>query len=218
MKRHQQAFVFLLSSSILMGLSGCVPLLFGGAAVTTATVATDRRSTGAIVNDEVLEKRVYLEVTQGIKTQDYHLTVTSYDGKVLLTGEVASVAIKEKAGMLARNSLDVSSVVNELAVRPVTTPTERLSDSYLATKVRTQIVGTKQISLNQMKVTVDRGIVYLMGIVTPDEAARTKKLVANIDGVKEVVALFNVETVEMVKQRMKTLNQQPHSNEERFDK
>lgn len=184
-------------------LQGCAPLLVGGAAATTATVVTDRRSTGAIVNDEVIEKKVYLSVTNGITPAENHITVTSYDRKVLLTGEVDSQEAKDKAGQLAAGALDVEGIYNELAVRKPVSASQRLSDSLLATKVRGVIVGTKKISLNQMKVVVDRNIVYLMGILTPEEAAIAKKAVAGVDGIQQVVALFSVESPEMIEMRMK---------------
>lgn len=184
-------------------LQGCAPLLVGGAAATTATVVTDRRSTGSIVNDEVIEKKVYLSVTNGISPAENHITVTSYDRKVLLTGEVDSQEAKDKAGQLAAGALDVEGIYNELAVRKPVPASQRLSDSLLATKVRGVIVGTKKISLNQMKVVVDRNIVYLMGILTPEEAAIAKKAVAGVDGIQQVVALFSVESPEMIEMRMK---------------
>jgi len=198
-------------------LAGCAPLLVGGAAATTATVVTDRRSTGAIVNDEVLEKKIYLDVTEAIKATPNHITVTSYDRKVLLTGEVATQEAKDKAGQIAAASLDVDGVFNELAVRQPVSATQRLSDSLLATKVRGVIVGTKKISLNQMKVVVDRNIAYLMGILSPTEAAMTKKAVAGVDGVKQVVALFTVESEEMIRLRMNNNNKNNQQQNKQTD-
>lgn len=211
--------VSLLAGSMVMVqlLAGCAPLLVGGAAATTATVVTDRRSTGAIVNDEVLEKKIYLDVTEAIKATPNHITVTSYDRKVLLTGEGATQEAKDKAGQIAAASLDVDGVFNELAVRQPVSATQRLSDSLLATKVRGVIVGTKKISLNQMKVVVDRNIAYLMGILSPTEAAMTKKAVAGVDGVKQVVALFTVESEEMIRLRMNNNNKNNQQQSKQTD-
>ena len=211
--------VSLLAGSMVMVqlLAGCAPLLVGGAAATTATVVTDRRSTGAIVNDEVLEKKIYLDVTEAIKATPNHITVTSYDRKVLLTGEVATQEAKDKAGQIAAASLDVDGVFNELAVRQPVSATQRLSDSLLATKLRGVIVGTKKISLNQMKVVVDRNIAYLMGILSPTEAAMTKKAVAGVDGVKQVVALFTVESEEMIRLRMNNNNKNNQQQNKQTD-
>lgn len=186
-------------------LSGCAPILVGGAAITSATVMTDRRSTGSIVNDEVLEKRVAYEIQQAIGYERHHISVTSYDGKVLLSGEVASEQEKMVAQSVASQSVDVASVLNELAVMDPSSVPTRISDSMLATKVRSTIIATKQISLNQMKVTVERGIVYLMGIVTAVEADTASRTAAEISGVQQVVACFSVESEEQVRQRLKDL-------------
>ena len=186
--------------------TGCAPLLIGGAAVGTATVMTDRRTTGAIVSDEVIEKRVIYEITQALNNDRHHITVTSYEGRVLLTGEVGSESDRRVAQQIASVSSDVGSVVNQLAVMPVASMATRLSDSMLATKVRSVIIGTDKISLNQMKVTVDRGIVYLMGVVTADEANRAARRAAEVSGVKQVVRCFNIVSQAEVDRRLKDLN------------
>lgn len=199
----------LLSVSVILAsvlISGCAPVLVGGAAITSATVMTDRRSTGSIVDDEVLEKRVRYEIGEVIGHDKHHIAVTSYEGKVLLTGEVLTSLDKERAQAVATKSVGVNTVINELAVMDPSSVTTLLSDSMLATKVRSAIIGTENISLNQMKVTVQRGIVYLMGIVTPEEAKLASKVAAGVSGVQQVVTCFNVETKAAIDNRLKNLS------------
>ncbi len=199
----------LLSVSVILAsalISGCAPVLVGGAAITSATVMTDRRSTGSIVDDEVLEKRVRYEIGEVIGHDKHHIAVTSYEGKVLLTGEVLTSLDKERARVVATKSVGVNTVINELAVMDPSSVTTLLSDSMLATKVRSAIIGTENISLNQMKVTVQRGIVYLMGIVTPEEAKLASKVAAGVNGVQQVVTCFNVETKAAIDNRLKNLS------------
>ena len=145
------------------------------------------------------------EITQAIP-QNLHLTVTSYNRRVLLTGEVGSQADKLKAQQIAQNSLEVSSVVNELMVGEVTSVGQRMSDSTLATKVRTQLVGTSGVSLNQMKVVVDRGIVYLMGLVTQEEANKAADVASRVSDVKSVIKVFEILTPQEVQERMKLVS------------
>ena len=198
--------VFVLAAAVAtVGLSGCAPILIGGAAVTSATVITDRRTTGSIVDDEVLEKRVRYEIGEVIGHEKHHVVVTSYEGKVLLTGEVLTAADRQKAQDTAVKSGGVHSVINELAVMTPATVGAVLSDSMLATKVRSSIIGTKKISLNQMKVDVQRGIVYLMGIVTIDEARTATKVAAGVSGVQQVVTCFTIESEAAIKERLKNL-------------
>lgn len=198
--------VFVLAAAVAtVGLSGCAPILIGGAAVTSATVITDRRTTGSIVDDEVLEKRVRYEIGEVIGHEKHHVVVTSYEGKVLLTGEVLTAADRQKAQDMAVKSVGVHSVINELVVMTPATVGAVLSDSMLATKVRSSIIGTKKISLNQMKVDVQRGIVYLMGIVTIDEARTATKVAAGVSGVQQVVTCFTIESEAAIKERLKNL-------------
>lgn len=196
--------ISLIMSSIL--ISGCAPVLVGGAAITSATVMTDRRSTGSIVDDEVLEKRVRYEIGEVIGHDKHHIAVTSYEGKVLLTGEVLTSQDKNRAQEIATQSVGVNAVLNELAVMDPSSVTTLLSDSMLATKVRSAIISTENISLNQMKVTVQRGIVYLMGIVTPEEAKLASTVASKVNGVKQVVTCFNVETKSAIDNRLKNLS------------
>lgn len=190
---------------VLTNLTGCAlaPVVVGGTAVTTATVVTDRRAAGTIVNDEVLEKRLQYEITQSFGKKDFHIDVVSYEGKVLLVGEVPTATMKSQAANIASVSPGVKKVVNELAVMQPSSMTTRLSDSMLATKIRTNIIATRAISLNQMKVNVQRGIVYLMGIVTVDRARKTVETVKNTSGVQKVVTVFQVETKASIQKRMK---------------
>ena len=204
--------ILLCFSALTLGvtaLSGCVPVLIGGAVGTTAFVTTDRRTTGAQMADEVMEKRIHYEISQAIPN-NLHLTVTSYNRRVLLTGEVGSESDKLTAQRVAQNSLEVSAVVNELMVGLVTSVSQRMSDSTLAGKVRTQLVTTSGVSLNQMKVTVDRGIVYLMGLVTQQEAQKAANIASRVPGVKSVVTAFQVLTEAEVQERLKLVsNQEP---------
>ena len=191
-----------LSLGSTLMVSGCAPMLIGGAAITTAAVVTDRRSTGSIVSDEVLEKRVLFNIVEAVGKDNIHVTATSFEGKILLSGEVLTQAQKQKAQEVALRSLDVKSVVNELAVMELSSVSTRLADSLLANKVRATLIGSQETSLNQVKVVVDRKIVYLMGIVTREEAQKVLNKVAQVTDVQQVVNCFTIATKEEINLRM----------------
>lgn len=197
--------------AVALTLTGCVaPVIVGTAVVATGTTVstiTDRRSTGAVVNDEILEKRIPLEIAKVLKGVDYHLTVTAYNGRVLLTGEMPSNEAKELAQTTAQSSLDVGSVCNELSVQENVGVMQRISDSSLATKVRSRLISDANVSLNQMKVTVDRGIVYLMGIVSPDEKTAALDRVAQTSGVVKVISFFEIMSAEEVRKMLEAQEQ-----------
>ena len=91
-------------------------------------------------------------------------------------------------------------------VGPVTSVGQRMSDSTLAGKVRTQLIATSGVSLNQMKVTVDRGIVYLMGLVTQQEAQKAADIASRVPGTQSVVTVFEVLTEQQVQERLKLVS------------
>ena len=143
------------AAAMTTAMVGCAPLVVGSVAVATvSTVSTinDRRSAGSVVNDGVIEKRLSYEITQALKDQlgeepEGRITVTAYDGKVLLTGEIETLKAKRIVTETVQKSLDVRSVVNELAVQPTISWTQRISDSKLATTVRSRMVMEDNVYL-----------------------------------------------------------------------
>lgn len=185
-------------------LSACVPVLMGTAVGTTVATTTDRRTYGSQMSDAVMEKKVALEIGNVIK-EGIHLTVTSYNGTVLLTGEVRTQANKDLAEKVARETIEVKRVRNFLAVMEPVGVSQRLKDSALATRVRTSIIGDSRLSLNQLKVVVDRGNTYLMGMVTQKEAQALLDVVRRVSGVKMVYPFYDVLSEEELKERLSYL-------------
>lgn len=189
MKRQLQTAVYgavLLAS--LAGLSACAPLIVGGA-VMTGVVATDRRTAGTLVEDESIEIKVVSAVRKEMGER-INLNATSFNRQVLLTGEVRTVADKERAEKLAQSQENVNAVVNDLAVMPVSTLTQRSKDAVTTGRVKAAFVDAKDLQANAVKVVTERGIVYLMGRVTAREAKRATDIARSISGVTKVVRVF----------------------------
>ena len=180
----------LIALSCLSILSGCGVLFFGGAA-TTATVAADRRTTGEQVDDQTIELRVSNEMSKafGDKARIYGL---SYAGRVLLTGDVATEADRQQAETLTRDIAKVRSVDNFIRVGDLTPLSVRTNDTWLTSKVKSQLVATKDVPFRTIKVTTERGIVYLMGKVTAEEGQRAATVASGISGINKVVKLFTI--------------------------
>ncbi len=201
------------AAAMTTAMVGCAPLVVGGAAVATgATVsaAIDRRSAGTIVSDGVIEKRLGAEIKNALKERlgsepEGRITVTAYNGKVLLTGEIETLKAKRIVTETAQKSLDVKSVVNELAVQESAGWSQRMKDTKLATTIRSRMVMEDNVYLSQMKVVVERGIVYLMGIVTPQENTIALTTAARTSGVYRVISVCEVMSAERIAERMKTL-------------
>jgi len=170
-------------------VQGCVPLVVGAAAGGTVMVATDRRTTGSQVDDELIEDKTAATINERFKG-DFHVNVTSYNGIVLLTGEVPAEGAKEDVANIARSTPKVRSVQNELAVGPVTDMSSRSNDTLITSKVKARFVEANKFQINHVKVVTERGVVYLMGVVRRDEGDAAANIASTTAGVQRVVKVF----------------------------
>jgi osmotically-inducible protein OsmY len=171
-------------------LSGCAPLLLGSA-VGSAFVATDRRTSGTQLEDQGIEIKAANRIRDAIGDRG-HVTVNAYNRQILLVGEVPTEADKLAAGQAVSRIENVTNVMNELAVTLTSSISSRSNDVLIATKVRATLVDARDVMANAIKVEVERGEVYLMGLVTEREAKRVAELTASISGVKKVVKAFQI--------------------------
>ncbi|MEP7281026.1 MAG: BON domain-containing protein [Rubrivivax sp.] len=181
-----------LAAATVTLLPACAPLLIGGAMIGGVLMTTDRRSTGAQVEDEAIEfkagRRIGDAATLG------HVNVASYNRTVLLTGEVPDAATKAAVEAAARQVDNVRMVVNEVAVTTNSSFGSRSNDALLSTRVKASLVDAKDLQANAVKVTTERGTVYLLGRVTEREAARAAEVASTVPGVQKVVRVFEVLT------------------------
>jgi osmotically-inducible protein OsmY len=187
-------------ASVVLGasLSACVPLVMGGAFVGSTMVATDRRTSGAQLEDEGIELRANNRIGQALSDQ-VHINVTSYNRQVLLTGEVPTATDKQKLDDLVLKVENVRSVVNEVAVLGTTSLSQRSSDTLVTGKVKASLVDARDLQSNVFKVVTERGVVYLMGRVSQREADRATELARNVSGVQKVVRVFEILTEDELK-------------------
>jgi osmotically-inducible protein OsmY len=184
-----------------LALPACAPLIIGGIAAGTAIVATDRRTTGAQLDDKTIQSRVANELSEALRGNTVHINVNSFERRVLLTGEVPNETIKTQAGEIAARSKNVRIVNNELAITTPSTFGERTDDNALGTRVRAAFVNTKEIAFNSVDIVTERRIIYLMGAVTQKEADVAAHVASRVSGVQQVVKLFDIETAAEVNQR-----------------
>lgn len=191
-------------------LPACAPLVIGGIAAGTAIVATDRRTTGAQVDDTSIQLRLGNELGTAFNNNSaVHISINSFERKVLLTGEVPTEEAKTQAGAIAARSQNVRAVVNELAVAPPSSLGQRTNDTALGSKVRAQFVNTKEIPFNSVSIVTERGIIYLMGFVTEKEGEIAAYVASRVSGVQQVVKAFDYGTAEEVQQRRLGSSQPP---------
>ena len=165
-------------------LSACGVLAVGGVAA-SATILADRRSASV----QAIDKGIELESVNALAKRfgdNAHINVTSFNQKVLLTGEVKDADIKGEAGAYVKAMKNARSVYNELVMGPNSSYTARANDSYLESKIKTQMIFTEELPSNSMAIVAEGSSVYLMGILTQKEADIAKKVASNSSGVKEV--------------------------------
>ncbi|MDD2925634.1 BON domain-containing protein [Rhodoferax sp.] len=183
---------FLISLTLVTCLGGaltaCAPVVLGGAVV-GGLVATDRRTSGAQLEDEGIELRSASRIRDNLGDRG-HVNVNSYNRRVLLTGEVPSLQDKQLVEQIVSRVDNVQAVINELAVLGNATLTQRSSDSLVTGKVKAGLVDAKDLYANAFKVVTERGITYLMGRVTQREADRATDITRSTGGVQKVVRVF----------------------------
>jgi len=184
------AAVFSLAAAVLGTLPGCVAVV-GGAAVGSALMLSDRRSSGAQIEDESIELKSGSKIKAAIGDRG-HVNVTSYNRIVLVTGEVPSEADKTAVIEALRGIENVGNVDDELLVGPNSSISSRSSDTYITSKVKGALVDAKDLQSNAIKVVTERGNVYLMGRVTEREATRATEIARSTSGVMKVVRVFEI--------------------------
>jgi len=176
---------------LVSALSACVPLVIGGAAAGGSLVATDRRTSGAQLEDEGIELRGTSRLRSNLGERG-HINLTSYNRLVLITGEVPTEADKAAVELAVARVENVRSVVNELAIGSASSIGNRSNDTLLTSKVKASMVDAKDVLTNAYKVVTERSVVYLMGRVSEREAVRATDIARGVGGVTKVVRVFEI--------------------------
>ena len=169
-------------------LQACAPVILGGVAA-GAGVLADRRATGSQLDDERIENGTLLEAKRA-HGDGTHLNITSYNYNVLLSGEVFNEGQKVAIEDIVRANRLVKTIYNELGVMPVASLASVSADTALTARVKARLIDTKGVSANNVKVVSERRIVYLMGILSREEATLASDAARATTGVEKVVRLF----------------------------
>jgi osmotically-inducible protein OsmY len=175
-----------------MLISGCAPVVVGGAAA-TASIAHDRRTTGSVIEDQAIEMRIKGALAEDAEIdKQAHINVTSYNGIVLLSGEAPSEALRARAGQIAREDEKARRVHNEIQIAAPSAMMARSSDAWITTKVKSALlgVGIKGFDPTRVKVVTENGTVFLMGILTQQEGSAVTDQARQVSGVQRIVKLF----------------------------
>lgn len=172
-------------------LSACAPLVVGTAVGSGVLVATDRRTSGIQLEDQGIELRAAPRLREQFGDR-VRVSVTSYNRRVLLTGEVPSEADRATASRLVAGVENVREIIDELGVMSSPSLTARSADGLVTARVKAAMVDARDLQANVFKVVTERGTTYLMGRVTQREAERATDVTRSIPGVQRVVRVFEI--------------------------
>jgi len=169
-------------------LQGCVPAVATGVGAGALMIA-DRRASETYIADEAIEVRVLNRISEKFGSNT-HINATSYNMKVLLTGEAPDAAARDEVEKIAAGVDNVKGVANEVQIGPASTFTARSNDTYITSKVKARFVDASKFQANHVKVVTEAGTAYLLGIVTRKEADDAVEITRTTSGVKKVVRVF----------------------------
>lgn len=174
----------------LPALQGCFGVAVAGATV-GMLAAADRRSIGVQTDDEAIELKASNRLSPDIRERS-HINFTSYNRRLLITGEVPDEATRSRAADEVSRVENVQGVWNELVVAANSSLTARSNDTYITSKVKARFIDANQFAVNHVKVVTEAGSVYLLGIVTEREAQAAIQVARNTEGVKRVINVMQI--------------------------
>jgi len=180
----------LISLAATLLLAGCPAAIIGGGAVAYGTIE-DRRTSGTMIDDDSIETRISRAVRERYG-ENTHVNVTSFNRSVLLTGEIPEETRRAEIDKVAQGAGNVRNITNELQVGAPSSMGARANDSYITTKVKGRLLDSNKVNPIHVKVVTEAGVVYLMGIVTEQEATDAVEVARNTGGVVKVVRIFDL--------------------------
>ena len=209
--RHRLIATLLVGALVVPALQGCFTVVAAG--VTQGVmVAVDRRSVGTQTEDESIEWKASARVSEKFGDK-VHVNFTSYNRKVLLSGEVPDEATRAEVEKLTSGVANVEGVYNELVIGPLTSFGNRSNDAYITSKVKSRSIDVGKFNPVHVKVVTEAGTVFLLGLVTQAEADSAVQVARTTAGVKKVVNLLEIITPAKARDLDKTQQAEEKKND-----
>jgi osmotically-inducible protein OsmY len=171
-------------------VSGCGIVVATTAVVIAVDVARDRRGASVYWDDNKIEFDIRSSISDQKEIQNENVSVTVFNGIVLLTGEVPDQRDIDKILDLAKAHKGSQQVINRLELAGKTNLTSRANDGWITTRVKTAMATSGALDPTRVKVVTERANVYLMGLVTRAEAEAAVKVTRSVPGVVRVIKVF----------------------------
>lgn len=178
-----------LLAAAALALQGCELAVIGAAGGAAYSIVEDRRSSGVQIDDETIQVRAQSRISDRFSGK-VHITVTSFNRMTLLTGEAPEEAARDEVVKIVQGVPNVRAVTNEVQIALPTPRASRINDELITTKVKGRLIDSGKASPVHVKVVTEAGVVYLMGIVTDEEADAAVDIARTTSGVRKVVKIF----------------------------
>lgn len=187
--KQQRLLMVLVSMALLQGCAAAV--VAGGA--TAVVAAQDRRTIGYQIDDKGISLRANQQFAEAGLNEQGRINVVSYNGVVLLTGQVESEQVRQQAGRITRDLQSVRDLHNQIRVGSPISLSTRSRDGWITTRVKSTLLADSDISGLNIKVVTENGEVFLMGLATALEADKAVEIARHVDGVQRVVRAFELQ-------------------------
>ncbi|MCR3756081.1 MAG: divisome-associated lipoprotein YraP [Sodalis sp. Psp] len=183
--------LLLLLCTVVLMLQGCVGAVVVGAAAVATKTATDPRTIGTQVDDSTLEARVANALSKDEQLKKKARVVNStYQGKVLLIGQAPTNELAKRAKQIAMGVNGTTEVYNEIRQGQPVSLGRTSMDTWITTKIRSQLLASDAVKSSNVKVTTENGEVFLLGFVTNNEGKAVAEISSKVSGVKHVTTAF----------------------------
>ena len=181
---------FLLGAVLLL-LQGCITTAVVTTAAVAGKVATDPRSAGTQVDDEILEEKVAQNLNNDAQLKtEARINVVVYNGKVLLIGQAPNYTAAETAKNIAAGVEGVKEVVNEIRTGEVIRASQVAIDSWITTTIKSKLLLNGEVKTTEVKVITENGEVFLIGKLSHTQADAATEVARNVRGVSKVVKVI----------------------------
>ena len=163
-----------------------------GACVSLTGADPSKRTLGTVIDDEAVERLAKRHIRDADdRLAESHINVVSYHGVVLLTGEVETAVLRDRAERAVANIRKIRTVHNDIQVGGPSNLVARANDSWIATKVRSGLTASEEVKVTRIKVVAERGVIYLIGVVPRDQGDAAAEIARDVFGVNRVVKVFD---------------------------
>lgn len=171
-------------------LSACAPALFLAGAATGGLVVYDRRNIQTVMKDTRCRNDIVNAISKDPAFEHSHIVVSSFHGSVLLAGQTPLASLRVRAEKIARQQPDIGKIYNEITVSSPSSTLTRSNDTWITTKVKTQMIANKDLRSSDIKVVTESGSVFLLGKVSRTQASVAVDVARRVSGVQRIVKAF----------------------------